>query len=94
MKKNLTLFGLITLIVLTIILSLVNRQEVVVHYLFGRLRLPLIVVMAGTVLIGMTIQYLLGFAKTYQLKQDIKHLKQELAEEHNLLTNQDKISKN
>lgn len=78
MKKHLTIAALISLIVLTIVLSLANRQMVVVNYLFGRFKLPLILVIVGAVLIGMAVQYLLTFAKVYGLKQDIKSLKKQL----------------
>lgn len=78
MKKNLTTAGLLALVVATIVLSLANRQEVVVNYIFGVLRLPLILVIVGAVAIGMLIQYLLGLGRHLSLKHEIKGLKKQL----------------
>lgn len=81
MKKQLNLWLLLALMVLMTVLALVNRQDVVVNYLFGRFRMPLILVMLGSVLIGFIGQYLLGLSKHLSLKQEVKQLtkdKQEL----------------
>ncbi|MGT2895631.1 LapA family protein [Streptococcus entericus] len=81
MKKQLNLWLLLALMVLTTVLALVNRQEVVVNYLFGRFRMPLILVILGSVLVGFIGQYLLGLSKQMTLKQQLKQLtkdKQEL----------------
>lgn len=80
MKRNLTIVALISLVVLTIILSLANRQLVVVNYLFGQFRLPLILVIAGSVLAGLLMQFLIGFTKQVGLKNQIKGLKKQLAD--------------
>ncbi|HFU4203409.1 TPA: lipopolysaccharide assembly protein LapA domain-containing protein [Streptococcus suis] len=61
-------------------LSLANRQEVVVHYLFGQYRMPLILVMIGSILIGMSIQDFLGLTKNVSLKSEVKQLKKEWLE--------------
>ncbi|MFA9413094.1 MULTISPECIES: lipopolysaccharide assembly LapA domain-containing protein [unclassified Streptococcus] len=81
MKKQVNLWLLLALMVLTTVLALVNRQEVVVNYLFGRFRMPLILVILGSVLVGFIGQYLLGLSKQMTLKQQLKQLvkdKQEL----------------
>ncbi|HFI0257134.1 TPA: lipopolysaccharide assembly LapA domain-containing protein [Streptococcus suis] len=65
---------------MTVVLSLANRQEVVVHYLFGQYRMPLILVMIGSILIGMSIQDFLGLTKNLSLKSEVKQLKKELLE--------------
>lgn len=80
MKQKLSLIGLILVIILTVILSLANRQVAVVNYLFGQFRMPLILVIIGSLLIGMFIQYLLGLTKNMSLKSEIKNLKKELSE--------------
>ncbi|HEL2110062.1 TPA: LapA family protein [Streptococcus suis] len=80
MKQRLSLIGLLLVIILTVVLSLANRQEVVVHYLLGQFRMPLILVMIGSLLLGMAIQYLLGLTKHLSLKGEIKSLKKELSE--------------
>lgn len=67
-------------IILTAVLSLANRQEVVVHYLFGQYRMPLILVMIGSILIGMSIQDFLGLTKNVSLKSEVKQLKKEWLE--------------
>lgn len=78
MKKNLTTAGLIALVIMTIVLSLANRQEVEVNYIFGLLRLPLILVMVGAVVIGMLMQYLIGLGKHLSLKHEIRGLKKQV----------------
>lgn len=80
MKQRLSLIGLLLVIILTVVLSLANRQEVVVNYLFGQFRMPLILVMIGSLLLGMVSQYLLGLTKHLTLKSEIKSLKKELSE--------------
>lgn len=78
MKKQLTIAATIALVMVTIVLSLANRQDVVVNYLFGRFRLPLILVIVGSVLVGFMIQYLLGLVKIVSLKNQLKTLRKEL----------------
>ncbi|HEM6345499.1 TPA: LapA family protein [Streptococcus suis] len=80
MKQKLSLIGLVLIILLTVVLSLTNRQVVEVNYLFGQFRMPLILVIIGSLLIGMFIQYLLGLTKNMSLKSEIKNLKKELSE--------------
>lgn len=80
MKQRLSLIGLLLVIILTVVLSLANRQEVVVNYLFGQFRMPLILVMIGSLLLGMVSQYLLSLTKHLTLKSEIKSLKKELSE--------------
>jgi uncharacterized integral membrane protein len=75
MKQRLSLIGLLLVIILTVVLSLANRQEVIVHYLFGQFRMPLILVIIGSLLIGIVIQYLIGLTKNLSLKSKIKNLK-------------------
>lgn len=55
--------------------------------------MPLILVIIGSLLIGMFIQYLLGLTKNMSLKSEIKNLKKELSEIQVLQTeeNSDKI---
>ncbi|HEM6303132.1 LapA family protein [Streptococcus suis] len=93
MKQKLSLIGLVLIILLTVVLSLTNRQVVEVNYLFGQFRMPLILVIIGSLLIGMFIQYLLGLTKNMSLKSEIKNLKKELSEIPVLQTeeNSDKI---
>lgn len=78
MKKQLTIAATIALVMVTIVLSLANRQDVVVNYLFGRFRLPLILVIVGSVSVGFMIQYLLGLVKIVSLKNQLKTLRKEL----------------
>ncbi|HFI0467768.1 TPA: lipopolysaccharide assembly protein LapA domain-containing protein [Streptococcus suis] len=44
---------------------------------FRQCRMPLILVMIGSLLLGMVIQYLLGLTKHLSLKGEIKSLKKE-----------------
>lgn len=74
------LIALLLVIILTVVLSLANRQEVIVHCLFGQFRMPLIFVIIGSLLIGIVIQYLIGLTENLSLKSEIKNLKKELTE--------------
>ncbi|MDW8742270.1 LapA family protein [Streptococcus suis] len=84
MKKKLSLIGLLVIIVLTVVLSLANQQVVKVNYIFGYFRMPLILVILGSVFLGLVIQYLLGMAKNMGLKSEIKSLKKQAREQAEL----------
>lgn len=84
MKKKLSLVGLLVIIVLTVVLSLANQQVVKVNYIFGYFRLPLILVILGSVFLGLVIQYLLGMSKNMGLKSEIKSLKKQAREQAEL----------
>lgn len=84
MKKKLSVIGLLVIIVLTVVLSLANQQVVKVNYIFGYFRLPLILVILGSVFLGLVIQYLLGMAKNMGLKSEIKSLKKQAREQAEL----------
>ncbi|MGV3030312.1 LapA family protein [Streptococcus suis] len=84
MKKKLSLIGLLVIIILTVVLSLANQQVVKVNYIFGYFRLPLILVILGSVFLGLVIQYLLGMAKNMGLKSEIKSLKKQAREQAEL----------
>ncbi|HFR3691012.1 lipopolysaccharide assembly LapA domain-containing protein [Streptococcus sp. A22] len=84
MKKKLSLIGLLVIIVLTVVLSLANQQVVKVNYIFGYFRLPLILVILGSVFLGLVIQYLLGMSKNMGLKSEIKSLKKQAREQAEL----------
>lgn len=77
MKKRLMMAALIGLVLLTIILALANRQVVTVNYLFGHFRLPLILVIFGSVLTGVALHYLLSLSRLFQLKHEIKQLRED-----------------
>lgn len=84
MKKKLSLIGLLVIIILTVVLSLANQQVVKVNYIFGYFRMPLILVILGSVFLGLVIQYLLGMAKNMGLKSEIKSLKKQAREQAEL----------
>ena len=84
MKKKLSLIDLLVIIVLTVVLSLANQQVVKVNYIFGYFRMPLILVILGSVFLGLVIQYLLGMAKNMGLKSEIKSLKKQAREQAEL----------
>lgn len=92
MKKQVNLWLLLALMVLTTILALVNRQDVVVNYLFGRFRMPLILVILGSVLVGFIGQYLLGLSKQMSLQQQIKQLTKDKQELTVALSNTGKLN--
>lgn len=81
-------------ILLTATLSLANMQHVEVNYLFGQFRMPLILLILLSVLLGFLIQLLIslpkGFAQRHQLNQLKKQLQasQERLDKSNTTNNQ------
>lgn len=78
MRKNISLILTLFLVLVTAVFSLANRQAVPVNYLFGEFRLPLVLIILGSFLIGFLLQYILGISKSLSHKHDIKELKKEL----------------
>lgn len=75
MRKSLIVALLVITIGLTAVLSIANMQSVTVNYLFGTFQLPLILLLLASVVIGMLLQFLLGFFKNMSLRNEIKNLK-------------------
>lgn len=88
MKKRFILVALIALILMTIVLALANRQVVTVHYLFGRFQLPLILVIFGSILVGVVLSYLFNVVRFFQLKHRVKQLTEDKAELERQLSQQ------
>ncbi|WP_447454808.1 LapA family protein [Streptococcus fryi] len=78
MKKNITLILLFIVILLTATLSLANMQPVVVNYLFGSFKTPLILLILMSVALGFLIQSLISLPKHFSMRQEINHMKKEL----------------
>ena len=78
MKKNITLILLFIVVLLTATLSLANMQPVVVNYLFGSFRTPLILLILMSVALGFLIQSLISLPKHFSMRQEVNHMKKEL----------------
>lgn len=75
MKQKLSLFFIIMVLLAIIAISVVNRTSITLNYIFGKIHLPLFMLMIVLVLLGMLIQYFLSFFKIMSLNQEIKQLK-------------------
>lgn len=93
MKKNITLILLIATILLTAALSLANMQLVKVNYLFGHFRIPLILLILFSVLLGFVIQLLISLPKSFAHRQQMSQLKKQLHENHQATVEQIKSDK-
>lgn len=80
MRKNIYTILTLVLIIATAALSLANRQSVTVSYIFGEFRLPLILLILTSVLIGFIINLLLGISRGMTHRHQVKTLSKEKAE--------------
>ncbi|KAF0825509.1 lipopolysaccharide assembly LapA domain-containing protein [Cytobacillus firmus] len=70
------LFGFLFALIVAVF-AVINVDNVTVNYLFGESRLPLILVILGSVLMGGLIVGSVGFVRIYSLQRQVKILKKE-----------------
>lgn len=80
MRKNIYTILTLILVIATAALSLANRQNVTVSYIFGDFQLPLILLILASVLIGFIINLLLGISRGMNHRHQVKTLTKEKAE--------------
>nr|WP_119876452.1 LapA family protein [Streptococcus respiraculi] len=78
MKTKLHYIVVLLLILLIAGLSLANMETVKVSYLFGYFKLPLIILILVSVLLGAIVASLIGMSKHFSLKGELKQAKKEL----------------
>lgn len=80
MKKNITIILLLLIILLTASLSLANMQPVVVNYLFGTFKIPLILLILLSVFLGFVSHLLISLPKGLTHRQQVNQLKKQLVD--------------
>ena len=74
MKRQLKLIGAAVLALIVVIFAMVNFQRVTVNFLFGTVRLPLVVVIVGALLVGMIITFMGAVPTILRLKTQNKRM--------------------
>lgn len=74
MKQQLKLIGAVFLALIVVIFAMVNFQRVTVNFLFGTVRLPLVVIIVGALLIGMIITFMGAIPTILRLKTQNKRM--------------------
>lgn len=83
MKRQLKLIGAAVLALIVVIFAMVNFQRVTVNFLFGTVRLPLVVVIVGALLVGMIITFMGAVPTILRLKtQNKRMIKKQGSEKH------------
>ncbi|MBF0778947.1 LapA family protein [Streptococcus cuniculi] len=78
MKTKLRYIAVLLLILLISCLALANMATVKVSYLFGYFKLPLIILILVSVLLGAVIASLIGTSKHWAIKSELKQAQKEL----------------
>lgn len=78
MKTKLHYIAVLLLILLIAGLSLANMETVKISYLFGYFKLPLIILILISVLLGAIVASLIGMGKHLAIKTELKEARKEL----------------
>lgn len=79
MKRQLKLIGAVILALIVVIFAMANFQQVTVNFLFGTVRLPLVVIIVGALLIGMIITFMGAVPTILRLKTQNKRMSKKQA---------------
>lgn len=79
MKRQLKLIGAAVLALIVVIFAMANFQRVTVNFLFGTVRLPLVVIIVGALLIGMIITFMGAVPTILRLKTQNKRMSKKQA---------------
>lgn len=79
MKRQLKLIGAVVLALIVVIFAMANFQRVTVNFLFGTVRLPLVVIIVGALLIGMIITFMGAVPTILRLKTQNKRMSKKQA---------------
>lgn len=74
MKKKLSLVGIIVLLLLVAVFSISNMQSVSVNFFVTDVKLPLVVLIISSILIGVVIAMLFSMSTSFKHKKQIKNL--------------------
>lgn len=74
MKKKLSLIGIILILLLVAIFSISNMQRVAVNFLVAEVKVPLVILIILSILIGVIIAMLFSASASLKHKKQIKNL--------------------
>ncbi|MFT8871495.1 MAG: LapA family protein [Sporolactobacillus sp.] len=78
MRKQWNLLVALVLVLLIVLFSIANVDNVTVSFLFGHVRLPKVVFVIGSFLLGALLVGLFTYAKIYRQQRQIRQLQREL----------------
>ena len=79
MKKKLSLFGVVILVLAVTIFSVLNMQSVAVNFFSLKVRMPLVLLIICSVSVGIVITSLFSTVASFKHKRKIKTLNNEVA---------------
>lgn len=74
MKKKLSLIGIILILLLVAIFSISNMQRVAVNFLVAEVKVPLVILIILSILVGVIIAMLFSASASFKHKKQIKNL--------------------
>ena len=74
MKKKLSLIGVIVLLLIVAIFSISNMQSVSVNFFVAKVKIPLVILIIISILIGVIIAMLFSVSSSFKHKKQIKNL--------------------
>lgn len=89
MKKKLSLFGIIVLVVAVAIFSILNIQKVDVNFFSLKIEMPLVLLIICSVLIGVVLTMLFSSVTSFKHKRKIRQLNNQVADLKKKIDNQD-----
>ncbi|NNU84358.1 LapA family protein [Geobacillus sp. BMUD] len=80
MKGQINVILALVLALLVALLAVANVEQVTIHYLVGETRLPLIIVIFGSAVLGGLVVGMLGWVRLFSLRRQVKLLEREREE--------------
>ncbi|MFC0298982.1 LapA family protein [Geobacillus jurassicus] len=79
MRGQLNVILALVLALIVALLAVANVEQVTIHYLVGETRLPLIIVILGSAVLGGLVVGMLGWVRLFSLHRQVKLLEKERA---------------
>ncbi|KAF0996282.1 LapA family protein [Geobacillus thermoleovorans] len=79
MKGQINVILALVLALIVALLAVANVEQVTIHYLVGETRLPLIIVILGSAVLGGLVVGMLGWVRLFSLRRQVKLLEKERA---------------
>ncbi|GAD12788.1 hypothetical protein GBL_1005 [Geobacillus kaustophilus GBlys] len=80
MKGQINVILALVLALIVALLAVANVEQVTIHYLVGETRLPLIIVILGSAVLGGLVVGMLGWVRLFSLRRQVKLLEREREE--------------
>ncbi|OPX03551.1 LapA family protein [Geobacillus proteiniphilus] len=77
MKGQINVILALVLALIVALLAVANVEQVTIHYLVGETRLPLIIVILGSAVLGGLVVGMLGWVRLFSLRRQVKALQKE-----------------